>query len=286
MKLELEMIADYACECGENPLWDDSAKLLYWTDIPRGVIFAYNPATHSHGTIYEGDVVGGFTLQENGDLLLFGERGAVKLLRDTELITVVEEIEEERATRFNDVIADPGGRVFCGTLGESPHPARLYRLDTDRSVVRVVDGIGLSNGLGFTLDKTALYYTDSANRVIYVFDYDLATGAISNQRVFHRLEHDEWVPDGMTVDSEGCIWSAIWGGSCVIRYDHAGKEMLRIPIPAPFVTSVAFGGESFEDLYVTTADGKDRPADQSWGALFRLRPGVRGVAEFRSRVQS
>lgn len=284
MKPDAEMIADYACECGENPLWDERRKALYWTDIPRGVIFRYDPATGGHGAIFEGAVVGGFTFQENGELLLFMERGAVRLLqRDGKTVTVLPGVEGEEGTRFNDVIADPEGRVFCGTLGTGKHDSRLYRLETDRSITCVVEGVGLSNGLGFTPDGGGLYYTDSPNRVIYRFDYDRTGGVISNQKVFSRLD-EESVPDGMTVDAEGCVWSAIWGGSCVIRYDPSGKEMQRYAIPAPFVTSVVFGGTGLEDLYVTTAGGKDRPEGQSWGALFRLQTGARGVPEFRSAI--
>ena len=203
------VIADYACEVGEGPLWHPTERRVYWADIPAGRIFRYEPSTGSHGLYHQvDDQVGGFTIQADGTLLLFMSRGAVAVLSDGKLSYVVEEIPDERETRFNDVIADPAGRVFCGTMGTNDRSGRLYRLDLDGSIIRVLDGIGLSNGLGFTLDRKQMYYTDSTARKIYLFDYHVTSGAISNQRVFVETPEGEGIPDGMTVDSQGCVWSA------------------------------------------------------------------------------
>src|SRR5689334_474054 len=106
-RMELELIADYACICGEGPLWHPTEQRLYWTDIEKGGMFRYAPATNTHEMFYEGPTVGGFTVQADGALLLFGNRGAVTTWRDGQMTTVVEEIPEERDSRFNDVIADP-----------------------------------------------------------------------------------------------------------------------------------------------------------------------------------
>src|SRR5688500_7336911 len=131
MNLEPELIADYACVVGEGPLWHPQERRVYWVDIDRGRIFRYDPATGQHEMCYEGDTVGGFTIQANGALLLFMGRGAIKTWRDGELATIVEEIPDERESRFNDVIADPAGRVFCGTMPSGDQLGRLYRLDLD-----------------------------------------------------------------------------------------------------------------------------------------------------------
>jgi len=276
-----ELIADYGCATGENPLWHAAERRIYWVDIPGARLFRYDPATGSHCQVLEGMVVGGFTLQADGALLLFGRGGAVKTWREGRLCTVIEEIPAERKGRFNDVIADPEGRVFCGTLGRGG--GRLYRLDPDGTLTVMLEGVGCSNGMGFTPDLARMYYTDSEAHEIYVFDYDRATGALSNKRLFVRVE--DALPDGLTVDAEGCVWSAMWGGARLVRYAPDGGELLRVGFPVKKVSSVAFGGTDYAEAYVTTAGG-DRKQEEgaAAGALFRLRPGVRGVPEFVSRI--
>ena len=283
--MEPELIADYQCVIGEGPLWHPGERRLYWVDIATGRMFRYEPATGRHELCYEGEVVGGFTIQADGALLLFMAKGAVKIWREGVLTPVVDEIPDERASRFNDVIADPAGRVFCGTISGPDHWGRLYRLDTDARLTAVVHDVGTSNGLGFTPDRKQMYYTDSHAREIYLFDYDQATGAISRQRLFVKVPEGEGVPDGMTVDAEGYVWSARWDGWCLVRYAPDGHEVQRIRFPAKKVSSVVFGGDDYTDIYVTTAGGDHKDTEgPGAGALFRLRPGIRGVAEFPSRI--
>ena len=283
--MEMELIADYACATGEGPLWHPMEKRLYWTDIPSGRMFRYDPASGAHEQFYNGDVVGGYTIQSDGALLLFGSEGSVRLWRDGELTSLVGWIPAEEKNRFNDVIVDPEGRVFCGTMADGKGKGKLYRFDLDGTLTALLDGIGCSNGMGFTPDLKRMYYTDSVVREIYLFDYDRATGVITNQRVFATTEKKDGVPDGMTVDSEGCVWSARWGGACVARYDPAGKEMTRIELPVPKVSCVTFGGDDYSEMYITTAGGKAKDQDgPAAGALFRCRPGVKGVPEFLSRI--
>jgi D-xylonolactonase len=286
MYMEPELIADYACKTGEGPLWHPDEGRLYWVDLQRGHLYRYDPATGVHEQVYDNpdEVIGGFTIQADGSLLCFMSRGAIKVWHAGELTTLVDEIPVERESRFNDVIADPEGRVFCGTMPTKSQLGRLYRLDTDGTLTQVLDGIGVSNGLGFTLDRKQMYYTDSPKHEIYLFDYEQATGDITNRRVFVRTQ-GEGAPDGMTVDAEGYVWSARWDGGCLVRYAPDGSEERRITFPAKKVSSVTFGGPDYTDMYVTTAGG-DKKAEEGpgAGALFRLGLGIRGVPEFRSRV--
>jgi D-xylonolactonase len=280
-----ELIADYRCNVGENPLWHPDEQRVYWCDIPTGRILRYSPATGVHEQCYQGEVVGGFTVQADGALLLFMARGAVKVWREGQLTIVLREIPDERESRFNDVIADPEGRVFCGTMPSPGRLGRLYRLDVDGSITKVLDEIGTSNGLGFAPDRQAMYYTDTRVREIYLFDYDRATGEISNQRVFVRVPRGVGGPDGMTVDAEGHVWSARWGGGCLVRYSPDGEEEQRITFPARKVSSVTFGGPDYTDIYVTTAGGQNKEDEgEGAGALFHINLGIQGLPEFRSRI--
>lgn len=284
--MEPELIADYACETGEGPLWHPDEGRLYWVDLRRGHLYCYDPAIGAHEQVYDNpdEVIGGFTIQADGSLLFFMSRGAIKVWREGELVTIVDEIPIERESRFNDVIADPEGRVFCGTMPTQNQLGRLYRLDTDGTLTQLLDGIGVSNGLGFTLDRKRMYYTDSPKHEIYLFDYDQDTGGISNRRVFVHTQ-GEGAPDGLTVDAEEYVWSARWNGSCLVRYAPDGSEERRIAFPAKKVSSVTFGGPDYTDMYVTTAGGDNKAEEgPGAGALFRLRLGIRGVPEFRSRV--
>lgn len=280
-----QIVVDHKSVVGECPLWHPFDKKLYWIDIRKGSILRYDPETGNHEEFYSGEVIGGFTIQEDGALLLFLERGAVKILKDGETSTVIYEISEELDTRFNDVIADPKGRVFCGTMPAKDHKARLYRLDADGSITKILDGIGISNGMGFTPDRKQMYFTDSPRGKIYLFDYDLKTGKIKNQRVFVTVPESEGVPDGMTVDKEGCIWSARWDGGRLIRYKPDGKEDLRIQFPVKKISSVTFGGKDYRDIYVTTAGGDKREEEgPDAGALFYLNLDIQGVPEFLSNI--
>ena len=283
---EPQVIADYACETGEGPVWHAAEQRLYWCDIPRGRLFRYEPATGAHDMVFEGDQVGGFTVQEDGSLLLFMARGAIRRWRDGALTTLVDEIPAARDSRFNDVIADPAGRVFGGTMATKEQPGKQYRLDIDGSLHVVIDEVRTPNGMGFTPDRRQMYFTDSPALTIWKFDYDQATGEITNRRVFVQTERGQGVPDGMTVDAEGFVWSARWNGSCLLRYDPQGKEERRVHFPAKKVSSVAFGGPDYTDMYVTTAGGNVKAANgEHAGALFRLDPGIKGVPEFLSRVK-
>lgn len=283
-----ELIADELCQTGENPLWHPFEQRLYWTDIPEGRLFRYDPASGTHEECYRGAPVGGFTIQPDGALLLFMSGGRIARWQAGRLQTIIPEIPAERANRFNDVIADPLGRVLCGTMSEQPEsvPGRLYRLEPDGSLHLLLEGIGISNGLGFSLDHRQLYYTDSLRQEIYAFDFDLASGELSNRRVWLHTPPDGGVPDGLTVDAEGCIWSAFWDGSALQRYTPEGQILQRIEFPARKVSSLTFGGADCSDIYVTTAlDGGNRASEGAGaGALFRLRLGIRGVPEFFSRL--
>ena len=274
-----ELIADYRCLCGENPLWHPHERRVYWLDIFSPRMFRYDPVGDRHEQFYAGRTVGGFTFQRDGKQLLFMDRGAIAVLEGREARIVFDDIAQERESRFNDVFADPVGRVYCGTMPTGSRPGRLYRLDTDGSLTVVIDRLMLPNGMGLAPDGHRFYVTDSLAREILQFDYDPATGRLCNRQVFCRGAEADGLPDGLAVDTDGCVWSARWDGGCLLRYAPDGSELLRIGFPARKVSSLAFGGDDAADIYVTTAGGDAKPSEgDGAGALFRLRvPGVRGL---------
>ena len=154
--------------------------------------------------------------------------------------------------RFNDVIADPEGRVFAGTIGKHPE-CGLYRVDLDGSITKLFDGTGCSNGMGFSPDLKTFYWTNTTTRQIFQFDYERESGVIANRRIFYETSPDEGLPDGLTVDSDGCVWSARWAGAAILRHDADGKVLDRFTFPATNITSACFAGENLRELFVTSA---------------------------------
>jgi len=270
----------------KNPIWHAQHSLIYWTDIPSGRLFRYDPAQQGYEQIYLGEPVGGFTIQADGSLLLLKTNGTVEIWDQGKLTTVIEEIPAARGTRFNDAIADPQGRVFSGTMAQNGKKGRFYRIDPNGSVHELLQDMLVPNGMGFSLDYKYFYLTDSDQRTLFRFDYDIATGQITNQQPLIRTPADEGVPDGMTVDAEGFIWSARWNGGAVYCYSPDGEEVLKIELPTPKVSCVAFGGPELKKMLISTArEDQDIGLDNVAGDLLHLHCGIQGRPEHLSQIR-
>jgi D-xylonolactonase len=280
------IVADTLCRTGEGPLWRESDGMVYWVDIPVGTLYRYDPKHQTHATVLEVDgTIGGYTFQADGSVLLFGDNGCIRRYHEGELTTLVDEIPRERGGRFNDVIADPDGRVFCGTMPIGEQPGRLYRLERDGSLNIAYEDAGLSNGLGFSPDLAFLYHSDSLNKQITRAVYDRSTGELSDRTVFHQTKPGDGVPDGMTVDADGAVWVAQWDGHSLIRLGSDGEEIDRVMFPAKKVSSLTFGGAGYRTAWVTTANPGGRDVEgPGAGALFEVDLGVTGKPEFLSRI--
>lgn len=293
MSETIEIIAEDKNRTGEGPIWDAAKGRLLWTDIEGGLIYQFVPATGEKTLLSHGLNVAGIALNRTGELVCTTGEGLV-LWRGQDDTRVLASEYEGEALAFNDLIADARGRVYAGTYywnaeNEMEKPGKLYLFATDGSVRVVGEGIELANGLGFSPDGRTLYFSDSSARRIYAYEVQPETGALSNRRVFVQVPRNEGIPDGMTVDAEGFVWSAQWYGSQVVRYDPDGKVERRIAMPAQQVSSVAFGGPDLTDLYITTAGdswvsdfappGYDFAAPNIGGALYRIRIGIKGRLE-------
>jgi D-xylonolactonase len=302
-----ELVVDCACILGESPIWHSTENRLYWVDIPAGRIFYFEPETREFSQVLQGDPIGGLAIQADGCLLLFLTDGAIGSFRNGALHAVPVSAPKQPGFRFNDCIVDPVGRVYSGTIAykqknrtfgarvsrklrrllrRSRSTGHVYCFDIDGRVTSVARGIGRANGMGFSPERNRLYLTDSLARNILAYDYDETRGSIANPRLFvHVPASARETPDGLAVDSRGFVWSAHMNGGCVVRYRPDGTEERRIRLPTPRVTSLNFGGIDYADLYITTAGGDRRDLyGGTAGALFRVRPGVTGLPDFRSRI--
>lgn len=295
--MEIEIIADDGNLCGEGPLWDEREEALYWTDITGRKFFRYLWREQRRERVSEGFQVGGFSRQENGGFVVTNSDGIWLWPPNQEPLLLAREADGQECV-MNDCSADPEGRVYSGSwhlddAGRSA-PSFLFRVDRDGSVHVADDGICFSNGLAFSPDGSTLYFADTVARVIYAYDWRRSDGALSNRRVFARIDRSEGIPDGLSVDAEGYVWCAHWFGGRVSRFDPDGKRERVLVFPAKQTSSVAFGGLELDEIYVTSAaltnavalapEGYDPASVFAGGPLYRARAGIRGQLKFRSKI--
>jgi len=272
------------CQLGEGPFWDEARRTLFWTDIDAGELHAWHQPTGETRRVYQGDPVGGFTLEDDGALALFRVGDIARFDPETGSLKS-RPFADAGMKRFNDVTADFHGRVFAGTIGRDNESGGLHRLDPDGSSRLLFRGTGVANGMGFSPDGRTFYWTCSTTGKIFAFDYEHATGEITRRRVFWEKEEGEGTPDGLCVDREGFLWSARWGGSCVARHDPASSHIVEtVPVPALCVTSCCFGGSDGRTLFITTARQGEDPATSLAGGVFSVATATSGAALRCSRL--
>jgi sugar lactone lactonase YvrE len=294
---EVSVVADYRDLCGEGPVWDQDSGCLYWTDIDGRRFYRYDQAKDEHEVVKHGLEVAGYALNQPGGFVIANADGIWLWDGADDLQLVVAQLGDAKC-QMNDAIADPEGRFFAGSNFYHPDQTyergKLIRVDRDGTAHVADDGFQLPNGLGFSPDEERMYFTDSAARRIYAYDYDRRTGDLSNRKILVQVRDEDGVPDGLTVDAEGFLWSAQWYGSCVVRYDPDGKVERRIAIPAKQVSSLAFGGKDLTDIFITSA-GKSWPSPlmpgsydplsgNMGGQLFRMNLGLIGKPDHKARV--
>ena len=282
---EPELVLDARAELGEGPVWHAAGGTLYWVDLFAGIVHHYQPASGLAGRVEVGEFVGCVVPRARGGLLAATASGIYHLDPASGAKTRVAAVEADRPeTHFNDGKVDPAGRFWFGSIAvdrTSDTLGNLYSLEPDLTVTRRLSGIDNTNGMDWSPDGRTMYYIDSLTRQVTAFDYDAATGEITNPRPAVTLPADRGVPDGMTVARDGTLWVAHWGGGCVTRWHPTTGALLQtIPVPANLTTSCAFAGPALDQLYVTTArygqSGPALAAQQHAGGVFRCRTDTRG----------
>lgn len=264
---------------GEGPVWHEGK--LIWIDIEGRKL-------HFGDRVIElpGRIGCAWPCADSGRLICGMESGICCLDLGSEKLTVIADAESDsQRTRFNDGKSDPRGRFWAGTMDmEEREPlGSLYMLGADGKLKRQWRDITVANGLAWDPDGTTFYYIDSPTREVAAFDYDAGTGQLSNRRVVVPIPDGEGFPDGMTIDAEGKLWIALWGGWGVVRYDpKTGERLGKIELPVEKVTSCTFGGDGLDELFITTAriglGGAELEAQPFAGGVFRVKPGVSGLA--------
>jgi len=278
MNDQADILIDAHAALGEGAFWHARAQKLYWIDILGKSLHVYDPATNTDQAMDLCRMPGTVVPRASGGWLLATEDGIGSF--DGKTFTVMVNPEKDRPeNRFNDGKCDPAGRFWAGTMGRKPQPGMgsLYRLDPDLSIHTMLTNLTISNGIVWTSDARTMYFIDTPTRAVAAFDYDLATGNISNRREVINVSKDFGAPDGMTIDAEDMLWVCHWGSGEVVRWNpKTGQALRRIKTGATQTSSCTFGGANLDKLFITSA--RDKKEDEPHaGAVFVADPGVKGV---------
>jgi len=279
--MEAKLILDAKATLGEGPAWDAKTQTLYWVDILEKRIYAGTELLAQLD-----DYIGCLAPRKNGNLIL-GMRSSFTDLRvDSSQQTVLAALNERATNRINDGKCDPAGRFLAGTMdmNETDPNGALYSFD-GKQTTRLLDGITISNGLAWSPDHKTFYYTDTPTRKVQAFDYDLATGQIANPRTAIHVPDSLGWADGMTSDTDGNLWIALWAGAQVTKWNpRTGQLLEQIPVPAFQTSSCVFGGKDMNELYVTSArKGMSEENLEKYplsGGLFKVETKVTGMPTF------
>ncbi len=279
----IDIASEVRAELGEGPLWDAGRQCLWFVDIMRGHVHRFDPAAGTARTYEIGQPVSALAVARQGDLVCAVRDGFVRLDPESGRLSPFAEVEKDQPrNRMNDGYVDARGRFWAGTMSMDGvrHAGALYCLAPDGAVTTHLSGITTSNGIDWTADNARMYYIDTGEPRIDLFDFDLERGAISNRRPFVTIDSADGKPDGLIVDGDDHVWVALWRGGQVRRYAPSGELVLTVTLPTPLTTKPAFGGPALSDLYVTSAfiqlNADERARSPEAGALFQIEPGVRG----------
>lgn len=280
--LRASLLADARASLGEAPLWDAARQVLVWVDILAGTV-NLTTADGITSTAFDiGRPVGAAMPAAAGGWLLADAQGFTTLSEAGVASPLLEFLADVDDTRFNDAKCDPRGRAWAGTITSSMSPGSgtLYRLDAGPTASPVLDGLTVSNGLGWSPDARTLWFADSADSAIRGFDYDPEEGRLGPRCAAIELQGTPGKADGLCVDDDGGVWVGIWGGGAVHRYAPGGRLDTVVEVPAAHVTSCAFGGSDGSTLFITTARaGRSTDAlagEPHAGGLFVVEPGAAG----------
>lgn len=285
-----QTVTNHKSTLGEGPVWDEKRQRILWLDILNGKIHSYTPETSEYSFLETGQLTGAVVLTQRGTFLGALRNGFYEIDEPGGTSRFIADPEAHLPeNRFNDGKCDPQGRFWAGTMHvpETEVTGNLYVLDTDGSVFHRLSEIGCSNGLAWNSAHDTLYYIDSPTRQVVAYDFDPETAGITNRRVVITIPEGGGFPDGMTIDSEDKLWVALWDGWKIIRVDPlSGTIIGGIDLPAARITSAAFGGPDFSDLYITSArtglTGRQLEEQPLAGSLFVVKnTGVRGLPAAR-----
>ncbi len=242
---------------GEGPVWDAANHTILWIDIVGCAIHELNMKSNALRSISTPSMIGSFALCNDGNILAAMQDGFSFIDRITSAVRPIEDPEVAlKGNRFNDGKTDPAGRFWAGSMSLSGEKGtgNLYMVNEQLQVKKKIEDVSISNGLCWSLDLRFFYYIDTPTMEVVRYDYDNQSGEISNKTTVITIPAKEGYPDGMTIDNEGMLWIAHWEGWQVARWDPStGNKIHSIHLPVSLVTSICFGGENMDEMFITSA---------------------------------
>lgn len=289
MDMTAKLVLEEFMELGEGPCWDEEEQALYWVDTDLKRVHKYCPYSGEKKTYQLNQKVGSAVKETAQTLICALENGFYRLNQADGAQKFLLTPKEHRSENiFNDGKCDKAGNFWAGTvhIDELENRGLLYCLKSDMECEVKVRDITISNGIAWTEDYKTMYYIDTPTMQVAAFDYDIDACTVSNKRIVIEFSPDDGMPDGMTIDEEGNLWVAMWGGYSVCKCDpRNGRIMGKVKVPAANVTSCIFGGKDLDTLYITTAMAELTPREREKqplaGGVFQLKTDTKGFPSNR-----
>jgi len=280
--MTVQVFKQATADVGEGPSWDVASQTLLWVDIHGMEVWREDFSGNSSCLTLDQHVGAAMATTTPGELLLMQRDGFYRQSADGTIAPLACPLADRPEVRFNDGKVDPRGRAFGGTMPytQGTGTGALFRLDAGPSLTTVVDPVGLANGLGWTADQRRMYFVDSTAQTVHSFEYDADSGELGAHSVLVEIPEAEGLPDGLTVDDDGCVWLALFGAGALRRYTPDGRLDRVVELPVTQPTSLCFAGPDLSSLVVTTARFSLTPdqlaAQPLAGSLFAVETGCTG----------
>ena len=293
---KVELLDECNNSLGEGITYSSNDNFLYWLDIGNLSKLHKLDLSLKKKEIFELPEIVTATSVRSSDELILATNNGIKLFNtfNKKFESILNIESQQLLTRSNDGASDSLGRFWFGTMqnnfdknGKSipinGNIGKLYKVDTNKKISVVEEGLGIPNTFVWSPDNTNFYFTDTLNGTILSYDFELESGELSNKKNFATFDRGH--PDGSTIDTDGCVWNCRWGGSCIVRFTPSGKVDQIIEMPVQNITNCIFGGSDMKTLFITTASNEGKNKNDLDGSLFSINLNYQGIEDNKSKLE-